>query len=423
MNTGSPTPLATLPLALFLLLSSSLEVMAQERRPLEVDDMFSIERVGSPVISGDGDWIAYAVGETSLEEEKSETRIWMVAAEGGDAVPMTAAGGSVGSPQWSPDGKYLSFTASREDSTNQVWVLDRRGGEARQLTEVEQGVGSYRWSPDGSRLLLSVRDPDPEDTWSKDKENAPKAPWVIDRLQFKRDGTGYLTGNRHTHLYTFDIETKGLTQITSGDHGESQAVWSPDGRYVAFVSNRTAEPDGNSNSDIWVVAADNTDMGQTLLQVTTNAGSDSSPAWSPDSEWITYVTVVEPELIWYAPSHLAVISSDGGEPTLLTREMDRRVGTPRFTEDGKGIIFRLEDSAENHLAWISVDGSKVERMIEGPLSVGSFDVGPDGMIATVLATLDRPNEIYVGTGDDLERVTKTNDEFLDGIELAEVKNV
>ena len=179
MNAGSRT--ITLALALCLLPSLFVQADAQERRPLEVDDMFAIKRVGSPVISPDGKWIAYTVGETSLEDESSETRIWMVPTEDGDPVPMTAAGGSAGSPQWSPDGKYLSFTASRGDSRNQVWVLDRRGGEARQLTEVEQGVGSYSWSPDGSRLLLSVRDPEPEDTWGEDKENAPRAPWVIDR--------------------------------------------------------------------------------------------------------------------------------------------------------------------------------------------------------------------------------------------------
>ncbi|MBA21631.1 MAG: hypothetical protein CMJ97_09725, partial [Planctomycetes bacterium] len=87
----------------------------------------------------------------------SETRIWMVSAGGGDPMPMTAAGSSAGNPKFSPDGKYLSFTASRGDTAspgggkNQVWLLDRRGGEARQLMEVEQGVGGYSWSADGTR--------------------------------------------------------------------------------------------------------------------------------------------------------------------------------------------------------------------------------------------------------------------------------
>lgn len=412
-----------------MLLCVSNPMDAQERRPLQVDDMFAIKGVGAPVISPDGAWIAYTVSETSLEDERSETRIWMVSAGGGDPMPMTAAGSSAGNPKFSPDGKYLSFTASRGDTAspgggkNQVWLLDRRGGEARQLTEVEQGVGGYSWSADGTRLLLSIRDPEPEDTWAGDKPNAPQAPWIIDRLRFKRDGVGYLTGNQHTHLYTFDVTTQVLTQITSGDHDESAATWSPDGNYVAFVSNRTDEPDGNENSDIWVVGADNTDQGQTLLQVTTNPGSDSSPAWSPDGNWITYVTGIEPDLIWYATDHLAIVSSEGGQPRLLTRELDRNVRGPRFSSDGDEIVFRVEDSAENHLVSMDLESREMNRIIDGPLSVGSFAQGPDGMIATQVATLDRPNEIHVGTGDRLRRVTTTNDAFLEGIELAEVKNV
>ena len=416
-------PTLSLVAALLVGTPAQRQAQGQDLRPLEVEDMFAIKGVGAPVISPDGEWIAYTISETSLEEESSETRVWMVPTGGGDAIAMTAAGGSSGNPRWSPDGKYLSFTANRDESEDQVWVLDRRGGEARQLTEVEQGVRSYRWSPDGSRLLLSVRDSEPEETWADGKENAPQAPWVIDRLQFKRDGTGYLTGNRHTHLYTFDLGSKALTQITSGDYDESQAIWSPDGQYVAFVSNRTEEPDGNRNSDIWVVAAGNTDEGQTLRQVTTNPGSDSSPAWSPDGEWITYITVVEPNLIWYATDHLAIVSSGGGEPEILTRSLDRNVRSPRFTSNGDAILFRLEDSGENHLARIGRDGDDLERIVRGPLSAGSFDLGPDGTIAVLVATLERPNEIHVLSGRDLRQVTHTNDEFLSEIRLGEVKNV
>ena len=336
---------------------------------------------------------------------------------------MTTSGASSSNPQWSPDGRFLSFTGSRNGSNNQVWILDRRGGEAVQLTEVEQGIRDYQWSPDGSQLLLTIRDPEPENGWGSEKENAPQAPWVIDRLQFKRDGQGYLTGNQHTHLYIFDLETHNLTQITSGDFDESQAVWSPDGRTIAFVSNRTAEPDGNQNTDIWIVSSQNTDKGQTLLQVTSNPGSDSSPSWSPDGKWITYVSVIEPDLIWYATRHLAVISSDGGEANILSQEIDRNVSSPRFSENGEDIIFRLEDSSEDHLVKISSQGGSPVRIVEGPLSAGLFSLGKNGVVASLIGTLDRPSEIHVLKDDELRRVTFTNDDFLAAIDIAEVKNV
>jgi Tol biopolymer transport system component len=117
---------------------------------------------------------------------------------------------------------------------------------------------------------------------------------VIDRLYFKDDEVGYLD-RRRTHLYVLDVATKKMTQVTSGDYDDSQPAWSPDGKQLAFTSNRTAEPDRNYNSDIWVVDADNSDQGKTLRQVTTNPGEDHSPAWSPDGKWIAFVSRIDAE--------------------------------------------------------------------------------------------------------------------------------
>jgi len=398
---------------------------AQSPRTLEVDDLFAVRRVGDPQISPDGDWVAYTVGRTILEDEKSETRTWMVPTAGGAAIPMTAEGYSASRPRWSPDGKYLSFMASKNEGKTQVWTLNRLGGEAQQLTDVKQGVSSYDWSPDGTRLILAIQDPEEEDErgGEEKRKTETREPWVIDRLQFKRDRTGYLTGNRHTHLYVFDVATKELTQITSGDYDESQAVWSPDGTRVAFVSNRTEEPDANFNSDIWIVAADNTDKGQTLLQVTTNPGSDASPAWSPDGKWIAYVTVTEPAIIWYATDHLAVVSASGGEPRLLSVQLDRNFSGPRFSTDGRWIYARLEDSAENHLVRVNVGNGRVERLTSGGLAVRDFDMGPDRAVAALVGHLDRPDEVFMVERNDLRQLTHENGEWLAGLRLAEVKNV
>ncbi len=57
---------------------------AQSLRPLTVDDMFEIQRVGDVQISPDGKWVAFTVTATSLEDEKSETRVWMISTRGGD---------------------------------------------------------------------------------------------------------------------------------------------------------------------------------------------------------------------------------------------------------------------------------------------------------------------------------------------------
>ncbi|MFQ5568176.1 MAG: S9 family peptidase [Rhodothermales bacterium] len=416
---------AGVPALIVLCLMVSSSAVAQDappRRTLTVDDFFAIHRVQDPRISPDGRWVAYTVTETDLEKDKSETRIWMIPAAGGEALPMTAKGSSASRPRWSPDGTYLSFLAARNGGKTQVWTLNRNGGEAQQLTDIKQGVGSYAWSPDGTRLVLTVRDPEPEnDDEDKDKKDKPE-PWVIDRLQFKRDYAGYLD-DRRTHLYVFDLRDKSVRQITSGPYDEAQAAWHPDGNRIAFVSNRTDTPDANRNTDIWVVSADNTDQGRTLLQVTTNPGADSAPAWSPDGQQLAYVTVTEPDLIWYATNHLAVVRADGSAPRVLTASLDRNVSTPRFAPDGQSIYFLLEDSAERHLARMDLSGRHLTRLIAGERSVRSYMMAPDGTIATLISEAHRPGEVFLFEKDTLRRLTSVNDGLIDGVRLAEVRNV
>ena len=406
-----------------LLALAAVSAAAQETRLLEPEDLFELQSVSNPVISPDGGWVAYTVNSTSLEDDGSETRIWMASTTDDTVLPMTGEGSSAGNPQWSPDGRYLSFTASRNDGESQVWALDRRGGEAVQLTHVEQGVSDYAWSPDSSRLALVIRDPE-EESEGEDGEEEEARPWVIDRLQFKRDYTGYLD-RRRTHLFVQDVapgaEPEAM-QITSGDYDDSDPVWSPDGSLIAFVSNRTEEPDANDNTDIWVVAADNPDAGVTLLQITSNPGSDTSPAWSPDGLTIAHVSVTQPEIIWYATNHLAISPATGGPARVLTGRIDRNVNSPRFSPDGGEVLFGLEDSGERHLASIDTSGENFRRLIEGPLSLRGWSQSDDGQIASLVSEPHLPAEVFYGAGDERRQLTFTNRPWLDELQLAEVEN-
>ena len=414
----------------FLLLSTlffinhSISLAQSSKRAITVDDYFKIKTVGSPKISPDAKWVAYTVSEKDLKKDKSETRIWMKPTDGGEAIPMTGKGYSTSSPQWSPDGKYLSFMASKgeEDARTQVWTLNRLGGEAQQLTNIKQGVSGYAWSPDSKRLLLSIKDPKPE-LLTEDKEDDKKPkPYVIDRLQFKRDYAGYLD-RRRTHIYVYTPGDSAATQITSGDYDDSSPVWSPDGKSVAFVSNRSENPDGNSNSDIWIVSADNTDKGQSLLQVTTNSEGDYSPDWSPDGQTIAYVTVTAArEVMWYATNHLAVVSAKGGTPKVLTSSLDRNIGSPTFTPDGKSILFELEDSGEDQLASIGINGKNLKRMVSGGLSAGNFH-SQGSTVALLISKPSFPREVFLYQNDQLTQLTYENEDLLNQLQLSEAENI
>ncbi|HEX4546529.1 MAG TPA: S9 family peptidase [Candidatus Acidoferrum sp.] len=408
-------------------------------RSITIDDFFQIRDVSQPELSPDSQWVAYAVRTRMLKEDKNEQRLWMISTHGGDALPLTAEGVTSSHPRWSPDGKYLSFLSARDGGKSQVWLLDRRGGEAQRLTETAQGVDDFEWSPDSSRIVLILRDPKPEDLEAakeKDKEKgkpaaaaAPKPktppPFVIDRLQFKRDTVGYLD-RRRTHLYVFTVSAKTTVQITSGDFDDTEPAWSPDGKSLAFTSNRsTPDPDATRDSNIWVVAADNTDKGAHLTQITTNPAPDASPTWSPDGKSIAYVTELDPHLFYYSTRHLAIAPAGGGEARVLTLNFDRSIHRPRFSSDGRSIYFIAEDDGMQSLCRIAVTGGEMARPIGGRLPVAAYSLGKDGSLAAQISTIDRPDEIFILPSDAKEptRLTKTNDALFSQLRLAQADYV
>ncbi|HEY9421791.1 MAG TPA: S9 family peptidase [Thermoanaerobaculia bacterium] len=410
--------------ALAVLLVSPLD--AAEPRSLKVDDIFSIKTVGDLRISPDGRWVAYTVRTLDPKEDSANTDIYMTPFEGGAALRLTSSPKPESRPRFSPDGRYLAFLSGREGKKAQVWLLDRRGGEAVKLTDYKADVSDLAWSPDGKRLALVVGDVDPDEQDEEEEEKeggeatgaskTPK-PIVIRRRQFKRDGEGYLRDLRQ-HLYVFDVESKKSMQITSGPYDDSEPAWSPDGRRIAFVSNRTSDPDANDNSDIFIVEAKEK---QTPRALTTWEGADSDPAFSPDGKSIVYLAGGDPKDVWYDTNFVAVVPVAGGAPRPLTEQLDRNAGRPRFSPDGKSVFFVLEDGGNEHLARIPVSGGPVERVVAGERSVQAYDMGPKGEVVVLESTPQRPYEISAVTGGSLRRLTEANDEFLKGIRLGEVR--
>jgi dipeptidyl aminopeptidase/acylaminoacyl peptidase len=404
-------------------------------RAITVDDLFQIREVSDPQLSPDAQSVAYTVKTLLLKEDKSEERIWSVPTNGGDATPLTAEGVSSSHPRWSPDGKYLAFLSARNEGKTQVWLLNRSGGEAQRLTDTPQDVDDFAWSPDSTRLVVILRDASEEELAEAsakgkekdDKEKKPKTrkPWVIDRLQFKTDEVGYLD-RRRAHLYVLELATKNLTQITSGDYDDAHPAWSPDSSLLAFASNRSKpDPDRTYNTDIWVVAANNTDKGAQLTQVTTNPGDDDVPSWSPDGKLITYITQLDPRLFQYATHHVAVSPASGGAARVLTQSFDRNATEPRFSADGSSTYFIADDDGTQNLCRVPLSGGQVTRAISGRFMLYSYSLAKNGDLAAQIDMPDRPGEIYSqpASSNKLTRLTKTNDAVISQLKLVKPEYV
>jgi len=415
-------------LLLAVLLAAPAAASAPSTRTLRPDDIFALKEVGDPEVSPEGKWVAYTVTTMDAKEDESDTDIYMAPFAGGPALRLTASKKAEKSPRWSPDGKWLAFLSGREGKKTQVWLMSREGGEAVKLTGFKASVSSLAWSPDSARLALIVSDVDPDDPDAEDDEEAsadkekkkdktPK-PIVVRRLQFKRDYEGYLRDFR-SHVHVFDVASKSSFAVTSGSYDDSDAAWSPDGKWIAFSSNRTKDPDASRNADIFVVEAR---AGATPRALASGPGEDQHPAFSPDGASIVYEAGGDPRDMWYGANHAAVIPVAGGAPRALTASLDRNVAHPRFSPDGRLVYFLLEDGGNRHLARVPSAGGTVERVVAGERDISDFTISAKGDVGLLVSEPQLPAEVFaLGAANGLRRLSTVNDAFLKGIRLGTVE--
>ncbi len=396
-------------------LSGAAQATAQSPRPIRPSDIYRLRDVGSPRLSPDGAWIAYTVSTVDSAKDKSDSDIWMVSWDGTRTLRMTSSPEGESNPRWSPDNRYLSFVSGRYESKGgQIWLLDRSGGDAVRLTDLKGGVGEYEWSPDGTRIAIVSHDPDPDEAKPDSQRTKSPKPIVIDRYGFKRDNTGYLNRLRD-HLWIVDVATKSAVQITTGDFDDTSVRWSPDGRRLAFVSERAnKDADRANNSDVYVIDAT---KGAAPVQLTTWSGPDGNPVWSPDGASIAYLQGSEPALSAYSQNQIAVVPSTGGVPRLLAPTLDRDVSTLTWAADGSSLRFLLGDDRAVHLASVAVAGGAVQRLLDGRRVVTSYDVTAAGRMVVGTGTAVRSPEIHAVESGALRALTHVNDSLFAELRL------
>lgn len=411
-----------------LIVGVSSPAVAQ-KRPLSTEDVYNLKDVRDPQRSPDGKWVAYVVSRAIKADDKNDSDIWMASWDGSQELQLTSSTDGESQPRWSPDNKYLAFVSSRQGAKDgQLWLMNRAGGEAIKVTDIKGGIDEYAWAPDGKRIALVVSEPDPRDpreeekTTTDGKKKTPP-PIVIDRYQFKQDISGYLRLER-THLYLFDVATKKAEALTSGTtYQESSPAWSPDSTQIAFVSKRgQGDLDRGDNTDVWVIDAK---AGAQPRQVTTSPNSDEGPlSWSPDGKQIAYVAGEDLKYSAYNQNKIAVIAATGGQPRILADTLDRPVRQPQFEEGGGSLTFVVVDDRSQYPARVSLKDGKVQRLITQKSVISNLSPGPlDGSYAALMTTPTQPAEVAAfepstGSGQGkMRRLSHQNDEWLSAVLL------
>ena len=444
---------------------------AQSR--MRAADVVRVMGVSDAQISPNGQWVVYSV--SSVEEDKNLSTVWL-ARVGLDSYPVATptpprrptpyvdwpevrsaprpllpAGWNASTPRWSPDSNSIAFL-STHDEQDGLWVVKLDKPEPRFLAPITStnffityAGETFSWSPDSRRIAyISAKAEAPEPASSQSRRT--EDPRVIDRIQYKSRTS--FSDNRRTHVWVVEVDRPpSPQQLTSGLFYDHAVAFSPRGDEVLFLSNREPDPDANNNSDIFAI-----DLNGQTRQLTQTRGCEFDPIWSPDGKSIAYtattrdVTTIDSVA---EDTHLWVIPASGGAGKDLTTEQDRRVRDPRWSPDGRSILYLAGDRGYTTIFKTGIDGGKLSRfslfVLDSQLAAGfdpqeskqqfqitSFSFGNRAVtvgrgsatetaypFVITMGNAMRPNEVWSGAGSlmPMRRLSAHNDSLLRSIRL------
>lgn len=420
--------------------------MARKMRMITAEDLYRFQLVIDAQISPDGKTVIMAVQHVARKTEKKFTNLWLVSTTGGRPQQFTYGDQVDVMPRWSPNGRSIAFLSNRKNGKEmQIHIIPVDGGEARPLTDIKGEIGDFSWSPDGKTLLCSFQKKDPAILEREADEQKNKlgivSRHITTRTFFKMDGVGYLPDERQ-HIWSINAKTGKATQLTEGDmHDEVFPAWSPDGATIAFVSNRSSEPDlVDGKDDLFMMPA----AGGEMTQINAPEGPKYMLSFSPNGRYLAYIGV-EGRGLWWRNFGLWVVPVDGSSPARnLTDSADLHCidttagdlgGTvqmlPTWATDNSKIYFQASYHGDTALCSVTLDDEPiVERVLEDAGTVGSYTFSAQqDKLAYVLNTMTRTGELMVrNMGDNLSakrsrQLSRFNETWLKRLDLGEIEEV
>ncbi|UCC24086.1 MAG: S9 family peptidase [Gemmatimonadales bacterium] len=398
---------------------------AQEVRSLALEQYMDMETVSDPQISPDGSQIVYTRGWIDPVNDRRESSLWIMDADGSRNRFLVDGSGA----RWSPDGTRILYVAPGEPSGAQIYVrwMDAEGATT-QVTRVANGPGNPRWSPDGNRIAFTSRVDDRADFAGVDLPSRPdgakwtEGPKIVERPGYKRDRQGYIdTG--WTHLFVVPAEGGTARQLTHGKWNHVGVSWTPDGQELLFSSYRVDDwdrPEHWQESEIYSVQVASGE----ITRLTDRRGPDGSPVASPDGRLIAFIAGDE-HRDTYRNSRIYVMNRDGSNVRLISGDYDRQSGGLQWDSQSRALYFSVSREGYRSLHQVSVEGG-VRQLSDGAQLLTLSSMSQDGFAVGTISTAHEPGDIYsfsVRDPGNATRLTRVNEDVLAGVTLGEVEEI
>ncbi len=420
------------------------------RRPMTFEDLMKMNRLGDTAVSPDGKWLAYSATIVNLEQNTKTPELFIqpIAAAGaasGDATPLTLKPLEIAQPgdsgvQFAPDGKRILFLSSRSGS-RQIWLaeFDPATGTAsnpKKLTAIATGAGDAIWSPDGNSILFTssvypdcpaITATDPTDSRGS-QEAAVASPggdrsssvgWSAgDKCNADRDAAAasskvkaqifthllyrhwdHYTGEKRFHLFLLSVESGGIRDLTpngprdvppfSLEGGGCGCAFAPDSKELAFTENLDPEPAISVSASIFTL--DLTNPAAKPVKVSTSAGGDFNPAYSPDGKFLAWRSEAR---AGYESDRFRLVVYDRAAGTVkdLLPSFDRWVEEFAWGSDSRRLFFVAGEKGEEPLFAANLEGEVTKLADQVELSGLHPLADGDSLLASQMS-VQKPSEV------------------------------
>ncbi len=408
------------------LLALTFTIYAQQKRAITVDDLWAMKRIGSVVVSPNGEQIAFSLSQYSMDNNSGQTDIYIMNIDGTDVRAILYSEENESNPSFLPDGSKLTYQFE-----NQIWQCNLDGTEKDQLTNLYTGASGIRWSNDGSKILFvsSVYPDCSTQDCNKKKDDAKKnskvEAKVFTELMYRHWNNW--RGVKRSHLFLMDIESKEITDLTLNSTFDVPPIAlgssndyniSPEGNEVVYTMNKDKMLAYSTNNDIFILSLDGKSR---PIQISTSKGNDNQPVYSPDGKYIAFCSMAR-EGFEADKQTLVLYNRKTKKLRNISEKLDISFGQIVWADDSKSIYYTSANKIYNSIYNINITTKKNSLFVKDVYASGLIISGNNLIFKAQKSTL--PYEIFNANldGSGLNQITSINASLLSKLEMNSVKS-
>jgi len=361
--------------------------------------LWAFGRVGGLQVSPDGKRVLYSVSYYSVAEDKGNSELFVMNADGSDKKQITESAVREASAKWMNDNEHIAFLSS-ESGTMQLWIMKSDGSDRQQITEREGGVNDFSFSPDESKLLFVADVKYGERTVDKHPDLPKSSGIIVNDLMYKH-WDEWVQAIPHPFVAKFDgskianekdiLKDEPFESPMKPFGGIEQLAWSPDGKIVAYTCRKKIGKAYaiSTNSDIYFY---DIAIGKTVNKTEGMMGYDINPSFSPDGKWLAWESM-EHDGCESDKNRLFIMNLQTGEKTDLSEGFDQNSEGLTWTPDSKSIYFTSVWHGVTQIYQANIADGKTTQITNGLHDYEAIELAGDKLIA-LKHSMSKPNEVY-----------------------------